>query len=188
MNTLEKDIKIYEDKPLSSKELTEMSMRLYPVRTLLDVPKFNTLEELLGPNGCILFWEVDGPYSGHFSSMWISLNKLYIFDSYGFNIYEDIKYSTYLLSQGERVVNALPNLVNEWVQRNNGRIITSTTAFQNRYSPNRSTCGRWALIRLLNSKKTHEEFGSWMKYKSIPSDELVTLLTFLIDELRAQRM
>mgnify|MGYP001475721999 CR=1 FL=1 len=155
----------------------------FKVINYLDLNKYNRIEDIddILEKGIILYTPISERSLGHYSCIWMKEDKLYYWCSYGYNLNYTISKSNYMLSTIERDEDFLINLVKDYIRRG-GIFIVNHVKFQN-LSSNVSTCGRYSIIRLINKELSHEQFKSWLKLKKYPnmtSDELVTLLTYLV--------
>jgi hypothetical protein len=187
MPYLENDIKSKINEPLNADVLRSHQYpetnTTFKVINYLDLNKFFRIEDVVGSFGCILYTPISTKSTGHYSALWINNNKneLNCFCSYGYNLQFTIQKSNYMLSTPEPDEDYLLKLVRDYISRG-GRFVVNHKRYQNLASEV-STCGRYAMIRLINRKKSNDEFNKWFSLKkgyTLTNDELITLLTFLV--------
>ena len=167
--TVQNIIQKLEEQPLTQDDLKKFN---YPqkVRHIYysQISQYKTLEELLdGATGVIILIENPNGSIGHFVALQIINGFIEFFDPYG-NTLEKV------LSLLELKNNSLIMLI----KKSKYRYYYNTYQFE-KYSNRTQTCGRWCVCRLYFPKLDFKQFSNILKYKRLPKDELVVLLTFL---------
>lgn len=187
MPYLENDIKEKINTPLDADILRAQpygdTNTTFKVINYLDLNKFFRIEDVCGSFGVILYTPISTRNNGHYAALWINHNKneLNYFCSYGYNLQFTIQRSNYMLASSEPDEDYLLRLVRDYIQRG-GSFIANHKRYQN-LAQEISTCGRYAMIRLIYRDKTNTEFDKWFGIKkgyTLTNDELITLLTFLV--------
>ena len=181
LKKLDDDVKYKIENAINSEILEKFSFK---VINYLDLNKFNQIEDVCGTTGVILYTPISEKMRGHYSTLWMSddFTKLNYWCSYGYNLSSTISKSDYMLSTPIKDEEFLTNLVRDFIKRG-GLFIVNHEKYQS-LNKDVSTCGRYSMIRLMKKDLSHDEFKSWFKLKKQPNisnDELITLLTFLVD-------
>lgn len=169
-------IKKAEKISLSEDDIRTLVDNKVDIYTYEDLEKFKDIDSVLGQYGaCIILYQTN-QYYGH----WIALfkvddNVLEFFDSLGWKIDEELKFSKYNLRVHEgQTVPHLTHLINH----SNYNIISNSTQLQ-KNAIDDNTCGRWASLRIrlrhlplkafvkLFSDKNHFEPDFWVSAVTI---------------------
>jgi hypothetical protein len=172
--TLENLIQSREKQPLTFPQVNELTGGKFPIINYEDLPKYNSIQQVCGDNGCILYLPVETINSGHYISMFIRGNVLYYTDSYGFDIRTDLNKATYILKNEQQ--RYLSDLLIDF--KNQGGFISVNPYGYQKLSSSTNTCGRYAIIRLFFQGLNHEQFHAFLQYKNLKPDEIVSLMTW----------
>ena len=158
MSELFTQIKYKIGKALPSNVLEELG---FTVINYLDLFKYNRIEDFVDQNGIILYTPISQKSLGHYSCLWLNpvVNTLYYWCSYGYNLSYTAGKSEYMQFTPEKDEEYLITLVKEFISRG-GIFSVNHIKYQN-LNENTSTCGRYCIIRLMNSNLSHEEFSKY---------------------------
>lgn len=177
---LDKIVLNAESIPLSGSDLERITEEKANIIKYSDLHKYNTIDEVFGNKESVIILYLKTSNFGHWCALFRAPWKestLYFFDSYGFQMDEQIKYSDEQLRihQGQEVPH-LTHLIrksNYYLQQNDYR-------FQSK-EHDVNTCGRWAAMRVrlmdMNptqfktffTKNKHYTPDFWISVLSIPS-------------------
>ena len=175
--TLENLIQSREKQSLTFPQVNALTGGKFPIVNYEDLPKYHSIQQVCGDNGCILYLPVQTINSGHYISMFIrgqNPEVLYYTDSYGFDIRTDLTKATYIFKNEQQryLIDLLMGFKDQ-----GGFISVNPYGYQKLSSPT-DTCGRYAIIRLFFQGLNHEQFHQFLKYKNLKPDEIVSLMTW----------
>lgn len=171
MNSLTNEIQNMEFKPMNSEVLKSLGIR---VVHWLDLPKYKTIEEICP---CVLFIPIESEMQGHYIALWMNGTVLNYFCSYAYPIPITMSKSMYLQSTQIDDEDYLNRMINAFLQKG-GKLNMNKYRFQS--NKDTSVCGRYCILRLMKRDLSHEQFHNWFKFRNIPNDELICLITYLI--------
>lgn len=171
--TLESEIKNDSQIPLSDSMIERLTNGLVKVIRYTDLDEYKTIENVVGEHGIVIHLSVQDYNSGHYISMWKRDNVVYIYDSYGLTIAQDVQRSSYIINETNERDN-LFILLDRWKSQG-GYVSVNNFAHQDINKPQLATCGFHALFRLNRKYLDHIEYNKFLKYKGLNPDEIVTL-------------
>jgi hypothetical protein len=138
----------------SGEDMQKLTENKYKIYTYSDLEKENNIDDVLGENlGAIILYE-SSKNQGHWVSMWRDKNTIFFFDSYGFNVDEDLKFSEFNLRQHKgKKVNHLTHLIDN----SNYKVNVNHYKYQTLKNQN-NTCGRFSGLRIRMRDETSEYF------------------------------
>lgn len=134
-----------------------------------DLQKFRTLEEVLSLGAVVILLQIEAPRApkvGHFILMLDHGNHYEHFDSYGLNIDQETA-----ITQEHHLTN-LFKLSRKRIKENGQKLQTIREDV--------NTCGRWVAARLLLREMELDQFLSLVKYFKVNTDDLVAIMTMLL--------
>jgi hypothetical protein len=178
--TLFDELNNIENNPLDGDVLEALG---FHVVRYTDLNKYAYIEDVVNPNGIILFTPISDYNDGHYSALWLDgRNNLNYWCSYGMNLPQTLQYSTYMKKTPARDEDYLINLVGDYINRTGKSFLVNHTPFQSNKACI-STCGRFSLIRLIKRQLSHDEFKDWFCNRrpvNMPNDLLISMITYLI--------
>jgi hypothetical protein len=148
-----------------------------------DLVEYNSMQELLPfPNDCAILFFLDEvtPTSniGHWTCIMRNGNRYEFFDSYGLSSKEDLDHI-------DKEKRAKFGEQNDYLKELGGKMLTHNPVQYQSWNQDVSTCGRYAIIRLIafmhgiNNPKSFYKFMSDAKkqYGAKSFDELAVMLT-----------
>ena len=163
-----------EDYAFDGQDMKDLTENKYNIYRYHELEKFDNIDQVLGKNlGAIILYQ-STQNDGHWCTLWRKGNTIYFFDSYGFNIDEELKYSEFHMRRHKGVpVNHLSHLL----EQSNYKVISSPYKLQTDKNEDQ-TCGRFCGSRLANRNLSHEEFAHlFTKNKCYSPSWWVTALT-----------
>ena len=142
--------------------------------------KHNNIDDVLGSGNAVIIlyeWVLN---SGHWVCLFKDGNVVEHFDSYGVKPDHELKWTPKEFKK--TYYNKIPHLV-KLLWQSPYDIRYSHHQLQ-KESPNVSTCGRWAVLRLILKHLDEDQFAKLFKNKSMSPDYLVTLMTMLIKKYK----
>ena len=179
MKPLEQTIAKSEDIPLTGRGILNITDDGVDVLTYEDILKYSTLDALLGQKRAVIILYQTAQNYGH----WILLMErqsstgveVEFFDPYGFKPDEELKYSTFNLTQhrGE----AIPHL-SYLLSRSLVKVTINTVQLQG-FSRHVNTCGRWCAVRFVYRDLSLTSFIMMFDNKVYTPDWFVSALTLI---------
>lgn len=139
-----------------------------------DLVKYKTIDQVFGDKNAIVLLYQNTENSGH----WVLLTKLspkilYWFDSYGFQLDQEIKWSSYLLNKG--YLNNPP--LTYLIKNSPYKLLQNKIKYQ-QLSNAVNTCGRWCIVRYNYRHLKDKDFQTFiLKSKHYSGDFWVSILT-----------
>ena len=166
---LEKIIQKIEETPL---DITKLKNINYPVKTKIilydSINKNMNIEELFEDHKAIIILLLKNNNEvGHYVSLMKDGNYLNYWGPYGYSLLNIIS-----------IMGINSNLL-QIIKKSNYKF-TENKFMLEEQSNKIQTCGLWCVARIFKYFLNNKEFYNLMKYKKLKSDELVSLLTFLI--------
>jgi hypothetical protein len=174
---LDKIVLNAEKIPLSGSDLERITEGKAQILKYSDLHQYNTIDDVFGNKEAIIILYLKTSNFGHWCALFKSPWKpetLYFFDSYAYQMDEEIKFADeqLRLHQGE-VVPHLTHLV----QKSNYYLEQNKFQFQSKQQ-DINTCGRWASHRVRHLDMTPDEYKTYMaKNKHYTPDFWVSVLT-----------
>jgi hypothetical protein len=170
-------IKDAEKISLSDTDILHITHNKCVIRTYEDLEKFDNIDDVLGKDtACVLLYQTKEDY-GHWVSIFkVNNNVLEFFDSLGWGMDQELKFSDYNLRvhNGEKVPH-LSNLVNN----SKYHLIQNKIKLQ-KNAKDDNTCGRWAGLRVrLRHLPLNTFTDLFTKHKEYTPDFLVSAMTML---------
>lgn len=132
-------------------------------------------------NDCmVVLYPASSALVGHWVCLWIDEKRktLNFQDSYGLDIDEELRYSSYASIDNVRPV--LKQMFLSMCKRYNLKPVINTYKFQQfKTKTNVNTCGRWCIVRLKLRFLSQPDFIKLFKNNKYTPDALVSLLTLL---------
>ena len=149
------------------------------VITYNKVKNFKTIDQMLGKDGCCVLLYLSKEGYGHYVSVFKRGKSIIeVFDSYkDMKPDQELKYVS--KEENEKFHQDNPYLTA--LLYTSGKQIHYNNYAMQKMDNNISTCGRWAIVRILHRDKSIDAFNKWIKsecakWKMTP-DELVTSMT-----------
>ena len=161
------------DNDLTGTDVQRICFDRYPVIIYSDLPKYKSIDQVMGKNGgCILLFQ-NTRLTGHWCCLWKqSHNTVAFFDPYAFAPDSQLDLATYV---------RVPYLTH-LLDRSGYRVDANTYELQ-KFTAKVNTCGRWCGIRLRFRHLSHREFYNlFTKNKHYTPDFWVSALTLLLNE------
>jgi len=139
-----------------------------------DLEKYKTIDEVFGNKNAIVLLYQNTQNSGH----WVLLMKqspkiLYWFDSYAFQLDQEIKWSSYLLNKGY-----LKNPPLTYLIKNSPYKLLQNKVKYQELANAVNTCGKWCITRFNYRHLTDKDFKTFMLgSKHYNGDFWVSILT-----------
>lgn len=185
MLSIEKIIRNTVKVDLDGLDMKKMTNSLYQTVLYEDLAKYKSITKLVGKNnGVIILYETSSEYQGHWTCLWITVDKknIMFFDSYAFKPDEEISFAHYTRNVVRRFY--LTDLL-----RKDGRNVLHNPYKLQLWKHNVNTCGRWVGVRLRWKHLTHAEFNAiFTKSSHEEPDFWITILSFMCinDDLNDQ--
>ena len=170
---MDKLIKKFVHHNLSDSNIQKLTDYKYNIVLYQNIPKYKTLNKLLGKNnGVVILYETEQNI-GHWICMWLDIirNVIMYFDSYGFKPDGEAKFAPF-------TVNYLAPYLSQILQKD-GRDIDYNHYRLQKWSSKVNTCGRWVAIRLQFKNLNHEQFHKLFTNNKLDNDIIITYLTFM---------
>ena len=174
---LDKIVLDAEKIPLSGSDLERITEGKANIIKYSDLHQYNSIDEVFGTKEAIIILYLKKSNFGH----WCCLFKpdwkpetLYFFDSYGFQMDQEIKYSDeqLRLHSGKEV----PHLTH-LVQNSNYYLQQNDFQYQSK-EHHINTCGRWAAMRIRHMDMTPKQFKTFLtKNRYYTPDFWISVLT-----------
>jgi len=163
-----------EDYAFSGENMKDLTENKYKIYRYHELEKFDNIDQVLGDNlGAIILYQ-SSVNSGHWCSLWREGNTIYFFDSYGFDIDQELKFSEFHMRRHKGV--ETPHL-SHLIDVSGYNVISSHYKLQ-RMADKTNTCGRYAGARIKHRNLSHKEFADLlMKNKHYPPDFWIVVMT-----------
>ena len=174
---LDKIVLKAEQIPLSGSDIERITEGKAQILKYSDLHQYNNIDELFGNKEAIIILYQKTSNFGHWCTLFKSPWKpetLYFFDSYSYQMDEEIKYSDeqLRLHDGQEV----PHLTH-LVQKSNYYLIQNKYQYQSK-EHDINTCGRWASVRIRHMDMTPNDFKTFFtKNKHYTPDFWISVLT-----------
>lgn len=170
-------VKDAEKIPLSGSDIETITEGKANIIKYSDLHKYSSIDDVFGSKEAVIILYLKTSNFGHWCALFKAPWKpetLYFFDSYAFQMDEEIKFSDEQLRiHGGEEVPHLTHLIrksNYYLQENDYR-------FQSKQH-DINTCGRWASHRVRHMDMTGSEYKTYMaKNKHYTPDFFVSILT-----------
>jgi hypothetical protein len=174
MPSLDKLIRESESYAFSGEDMKNMTNNLYKIYRYHELENVDSVDEILGENlGCIILYQ-STMNSGHWCCLFRDGNTCYFFDSYGYNIDEELQYSEFHMRRHKNIL--VPHL-SHLLEQSGYKVISSPYKLQTDKNQDQ-TCGRFTGSRLANRNLSHEEFAHlFTKNKCYSPSWWVTAIT-----------
>jgi len=170
-------VKDAEQIPLSGSDLERITENKSNIIKYSDLHQYNSIDDVFEGKESVIILYLKKSNFGHWCTLFKAPWKpetLYFFDSYGFKMDEEIKYSDEQLRihQGKNV----PHLTH-LVQKSNYYLIQNKYQYQSK-EHHINTCGRWAGIRAHLLDMSPKQFKTFFtKNKHYTPDFWISILT-----------
>lgn len=172
--SIEDYVKNSEEYSFTDQDMLNITDNKYKIWVYENIDDAKSIDDLMGPNkGCIILYQLDNEYNGHWISMWLNGDTIYYFDPYALKIDQILNYSKY--SKKHNGGKAVPHL-SQLIESSPYKIIYNKNKYQ-RLLQDVNTCGRWAGFRLRHRNMTDIEFNRLFENKHYNGDFWITLLT-----------
>jgi hypothetical protein len=174
---LDKIVLKAESIPLSGSDIERITEGKAQILKYSDLHQYNNIDDVFGDKEAVIILYMKTSNFGHWCTLFKSPWKpetLYFFDSYSYQMDEEIKYSDEQLRihQGKNV----PHLT-QLVQKSNYYLEQNKFQYQSKQH-DINTCGRWASHRVRHLDMTPDEYKTYMaKNKHYTPDFFVSILT-----------
>jgi hypothetical protein len=174
---LDKIVLKAESIPLSGSDIERITEGKAQILKYSDLHQYNNIDDVFGDKEAVIILYMKTSNFGHWCTLFKSPWKpetLYFFDSYSYQMDEEIKYSDEQLRihQGKNV----PHLT-QLVQKSNYYLEQNKFQYQSKQH-DINTCGRWASHRVRHLDMTPDEYKTYMaKNSHYTPDFYVSILT-----------
>ena len=172
-----KHIHAMEKKSLSNNDITNLCKGQCNVVTYSELPKYRTLDQLLGPFGaCVLLYQTGTNY-GHWTAI-IKINPKLVefFDPYA--LFPDSELN--FVPQGIKAkTHQNFKYLSKLLYESPYQLSFNDDTFQ-KYAKEVNTCGRHAVMRVLLKDWSLEDYNNLVSNEKYDPDFIVTLLTEMI--------
>ena len=153
------------------KKLTENKYNIYRYHEL---EKFDNIDQVLGDNlGAIILYQ-STMNSGHWISLWRNGDTIYFFDSYGFDVDQELKYSDFHMRRHKGV--KVPHL-SHLIDVSGYKVISSPYKLQ-KMRDKTNTCGRFSGLAIKLRHMSFKDFSDlFMSNRHYNPDFWVTMAT-----------
>jgi len=160
-----------EQHDLTSKDIEKITNNKCKIVSYHNLETIKSIDDLLTNNGaCVILYETKHNF-GHWTALIRqSPNTLEFFDSYGFQLDQELNYAKY---------NNIPYLSNLVKASNYNNIIQNKHRLQ-QYAHEINTCGRWTSLRVVMKNMPISDFVKLFSTdKSFNGDFWATALTYI---------
>jgi hypothetical protein len=163
-----------EDYAFDGQDMKDLTENKYNIYRYHELEKFDNIDQVLGKNlGAIILYQ-STQNDGHWCVLWRKGNTIYFFDSYGFDIDEELKYSEFHMRRHKGV--ETPHL-SHLIDVSGYKVVSSPYKLQ-KMRDKTNTCGRYAGARIKHRDLTHKEFADLlMTNKHYPPDFWIVVMT-----------
>ena len=179
---LDQIVKKAESIPLSGADVHQITRQTCNVLAYEQLQRYDNIDDVLGKHGAaVILYQLESNF-GHWVSLFkLNSNTLYFFDSYGIQLDEELKFSSFNTRQHRG--KAVPHL-SHLISKSHYRLILNKTKFQ-QFKHDVNTCGRYAAHRILHRRMSEKDYEAllldndhynadfWISILTIPSLDLI---------------
>jgi hypothetical protein len=163
-----------ESYAFSGQDMRDLTQDKYKIYRYHELEKFDNIDQVLGDNnGAIILYQ-STKNDGHWCSLFRNGDTIYFFDSYGFDIDEELKFSEFHMRRHKGVaVLHLSHLIDV-----SGYKVVSSPYKLQKMADKTNTCGRYAGARIRHRNLSHKEFADLLiTNKYYPPDFWIVVMT-----------
>ncbi len=171
---MEELVRRAQSKELSGKDINRMLHNSCPILPYSALSQYNDIDEVLGPNQCVVILYEVVPGEGHWTCMFRNKQgQLVFYDSLGYKMDSEL-----VFVNKYRRKNDIPTETKELTRLVGHEKVISNTEPVQKDVKNISTCGRYSVMRLLLRDLSNKEFNDiFTGDEDFPADFFVTLMT-----------
>jgi hypothetical protein len=162
------------NKALSGDEILDALNHKTKILIYTDLKKYNSVNELLNPYGCVVILYLNSKNMGHWTCLFRNKdNHNEFFDSYGLPPDSEL---AYIPNEKRIELKQLSPLLSKLLLKDKRKIIYNNHRLQ-KLAPKINTCGRHVIMRLIGRDIDIDDYNKIMHSTNLTPDQLVTKLT-----------